>query len=257
LVDADRPHVTDADDPRIEGASAAQHDASSKPDLDRLTQRSIRSFVVRNGRQTSAQAEALETLMPRYGIAFQNRMLDLQAVFERDAPCWLEIGFGNGDSLLHTASINPQINFLGVEVHAPGIGHALNGIKDRALSNVRLIHHDAMEVLQQMLAPGSLSRVLLLYPDPWHKKRHHKRRIVQKEFLDAVAKALHEQGILHCATDWEEYAHWMMEHLEAHDDFANTCPDFATRPDYRVVSRFERRGARLGHQVFDLMHVRN
>ena len=257
MVDEDHPHVIMSTDKRREGSDTEHNDASPETSPDRLTRRSIRSFVVRNGRQTGAQTEALAKLMPRYGIAFQHKLLDLTNAFDRDAPCWLEIGFGNGDSLLHTASVHPELNFIGVEVHAPGIGHALNGIEQQGLSNVRLIHHDAIEVLQVMIEPGSLDRVVLLYPDPWHKKRHHKRRIVQKDFLDAVALALRTEGVLHCATDWEDYAHWMVEHLDAHETFDNTTDGFAIRPSYRVSSRFERRGARLGHDVFDLLYRRH
>lgn len=268
MVEVDRPHAKMTSNNTGEGSEAEQHNASLKtgasselgaspePGPDRLTRRSIRSFVVRNGRQTSAQTEALAKLMPRHGIPFQSSPLDLSDCFGRVAPCWLEIGFGNGDSLLHTASVHPEINFIGVEVHAPGIGHALNGIEQRELPNVRLIHHDAIEVLQHMIEPGAVDRIILLYPDPWHKKRHHKRRIVQKEFLDAVATALREQGTLHCATDWEDYANWMEEHLVAHEAFSNTTNGFATKPAYRVSSRFERRGERLGHQVFDLLYQR-
>ena len=156
----------------------------------RLTNRSIRSFVIRNGRLTAAQADALERLSPRYVLPFDTKSVHARQVFGRRAPLWLEIGFGNGDALLDMAAARPEVDFIGCEVHAPGVGHALRGIETRALDNVRIVQHDALEVLEHMVAPASLDRVLLFFPDPWHKKRHHKRRIVQDDFLGAVARAL-------------------------------------------------------------------
>jgi len=224
----------------------------------RLTKRSIRSFVIRNGRLTAAQNHALDNLLPQFGIPFQTSPLVPEKHFGRKADLWLEIGFGNGEALLNVAEANPSINFLGVEVHAPGIGHALIGIEQRALSNVRIIQHDAMEVLEHMLSPASLSRVLLLFPDPWHKKRHHKRRIVQTDFLDTVATSLRHNGVLHCATDWEDYALWIQSMLDSDPRFSNAAgtKQFAERPDYRCLTRFERRGQRLGHSVYDLLYTR-
>lgn len=232
--------------------------SSTLPLMERLTRRSIRSFVIRNGRTTAAQSDALKRLGPRYGIPYTEQAVDLNALFERSAPTWLEIGFGNGDVLLNMASNHPDVNVVGVEVHESGIGHALIGLEEQAIDNIRYVQHDAMEVLENMLMPQSLDQVLLLFPDPWHKKKHHKRRIVQQDFLDAVARTLKPGGILHCATDWADYAQWMIERLEADERFTNRAgPGSASpRPEWRPVTRFEKRGHRLGHEVVDLLYTR-
>ena len=226
------------------------------PSSARLTSRSIRSFVIRNGRTTSAQSDAIERLLPQFGIPYAEYPITLDAVFSRTAPTWLEIGFGNGDVLISAASAQPETNVLGVEVHTAGVGHALLGIEQHQLSNVRIIQHDAVEVLESMLPAASIDKVLLLFPDPWHKKRHHKRRIVQRDFLNGVARVLRKQGVLHCATDWAEYGQWMLEHLEADTRFSNLAgPGLSSpRPDWRPLTRFEQRGHRLGHEVVDLLY---
>ena len=226
---------------------------------ERLTRRSIRSFVVRNGRTTSAQTDALQRLLPQFGLTFSDTAIKLSDAFDNNGPVWLEIGFGNGDVLLNMATNNPDTNIIGAEVHESGIGHALNGIEQNNLSNVRLVHHDAMEILENMLEPASLDKVLLLFPDPWHKKRHHKRRIVQQDFLNAVARTLKPGGILHCATDWAEYGEWMIEKIEQDDRFTNCAGagQGSERPEWRPVTRFEKRGHRLGHEVIDLLYTRN
>ncbi len=228
---------------------------SAEQSEPRLTSRSIRSFVVRNGRLTRAQDQAVNTLMPHYGIPYSDSPIDPVALFGREAPLWLEIGFGNGDALLAMGRQNPDINLIGVEIHTPGIGQALMGIEADQLSNIRLIQHDAMDVLQNMLKPDSLAKVLLFFPDPWRKKRHHKRRIVQQEFLNTVASRLQTAGILHCATDWEDYAEWMQLEFSQNNAFKNTAGEgnFAPRPDWRPLTRFEQRGHRLGHNVHDLI----
>jgi len=225
---------------------------------DRLTSRSIRSFVVRNGRTTPAQADAIQRLMPRYGINYSNSSIDLNAAFGNAGPVWMEIGFGNGDVLLNMASTDSSINVLGAEVHTAGIGHALIGSQAQQLENIRIIQHDAMEVLENMLEPASLDKVLLLFPDPWHKKRHHKRRLFQQDFLDNVARVLKPGGILHCATDWAEYGHWMLKLLEKDTRFSNNAGtgNVSDRPAWRPITRFERRGHRLGHGVTDLLFTR-
>ncbi len=223
-----------------------------------LTSRSIRSFVIRNGRMTEAQQEAIDQWLPKFGITFRQQSIDFEETFGRIAPTWVEIGFGNGDALLHMAEQHPEVNLIGIEVHAPGVGHALLGIQSKQLENVRIIQHDAMEVLQHMIAPQSLARVLLFFPDPWHKKRHHKRRIVQKEFVDTVSERLQSGGLLHCATDIANYAEWMLEHLQTATQLVNESGthDFVPQPDWRINTRFERRGLRLGHDVFDLLYRR-
>ncbi|MBX2878638.1 MAG: tRNA (guanosine(46)-N7)-methyltransferase TrmB [Granulosicoccus sp.] len=224
----------------------------------RLTRRSIRSFVIRNGRVTAAQQDALERLMPSYGLDFSDQIINPDLAFGRPAPLWLDIGFGNGDTLLHVAKQRPETNVLGIEVHSAGIGHALMGIESNQLSNIRVIQHDAMEVLGDMMPDGSVERILLFFPDPWPKKRHHKRRIVQKDFIDAVCRVLSPGGLLHCATDWADYANWMLELLDTDHRLKNLAGQGKTseRPQWRPETRFEKRGQRLGHEVSDLIFQR-
>ena len=213
----------------------------------------IRSFVLRAGRITAAQKRALEALLPRYGIPFAHGPLDLDRAFGRRAPRVLEVGFGNGDTLVELAAAAPDRDFIGVEVHPPGVGHCLLEIESRALRNVRVIAHDAVEVLSQQLAPASLDELLLYFPDPWPKKRHHKRRIVQPAFAALVADRLKPGGAFKLATDWEPYAAWMLEVLGACPELENAAAGggCVERPD-RSATRFENRGRRLGHAVFDL-----
>lgn len=220
--------------------------------------RSIRSFVVRGGRITDAQQRALEALWPRYGIDFAPRPLDLDAVFGRRAPRTLEIGFGNGENLLALAQKHPERDFLGIEVHRPGVGRLLLAAEKLGLTNLRASCHDAVEVLHQQVPPRSLDAVLVLFPDPWHKKRHHKRRLIQPEFANSIAACLKDNGVLHLATDWEPYAAHMLEVLNACARFANLSPNgaFVPRDDARVHTRFEKRGQRLGHGVWDLAFTR-
>ena len=226
---------------------------------NRLTSRSIRSFVIRNGRLTKAQASALERLLPKFGIEYREQSLfNLSELFGRQAPVWLEIGFGNGDALLDMATRYPETDFIGIEVHEPGVGQALMGIESRQLTNVRIVQHDAMEVLDQMIPSASLNRVLLFFPDPWRKKRHFKRRIVQKEFIELVTDKLEAGGVLHCATDWQDYAEWMLEKLQTSEKLMNQSDTeaYSPRPEWRTNTRFEQRGERLGHEVFDLLYTR-
>jgi tRNA (guanine-N7-)-methyltransferase len=215
----------------------------------------IRSFVLRAGRITGAQKRALEELLPRYGIPFAPGPLDLDRCFGRAAPRVLEIGFGNGDTLVELAAAAPGTDFIGVEVHPPGVGHCLLEIESRGLRNVRVIAHDAVEVLAQQVAPASLDEVLLYFPDPWPKKRHHKRRIVQPEFAALVADRLKPGGSFKLATDWEPYAAWMLEVLGASPELENVAlhGGCVERPA-RSATRFENRGRRLGHPVFDLQY---
>ena len=221
--------------------------------------RSIRSFVTRAGRITPAQQRALAELWPKYGIEFAPRPLDLTAAFGRAAPCTLEIGFGNGEHLVALAVAHPQRSFLGVEVHRPGVGRLLLALEARALDNVRIICHDAVEVLERQLASDSLAEVLILFPDPWPKKRHHKRRLIQRPFVELLATRLAPGGALHLATDWQPYALEMLETLSAVAGLTNLAGRgaFAARPRERVTTRFERRGERLGHAVWDLAFRRD
>lgn len=217
----------------------------------------IRSYVMRAGRITRAQRRALDELLPRLGLPFSASPLDLDRVFGRQAPRVLEIGFGDGGTLIELASASPGTDFIGIEVHPPGIGHCLLGIEARGLTNLRLIAHDAVEVLQSQLAPSSLDEVLLYFPDPWPKKRHHKRRIVQPAFAALVASRLRQGGRFKLATDWEPYAEWMLEVMNAEPALENTAEGgrFIDRPE-RGLTRFENRGTRLGHKVFDLEYRR-
>lgn len=219
--------------------------------------RAIRSFVLRAGRITRAQRRALDELLPRWGIPYSPALIDLDRVFGRQAPRALEIGFGDGATLVELATGSPGTDFIGVEVHPPGIGRCLLELEARGISNVRVIAHDAVEVLQSQLAPGSLDEVLLYFPDPWPKKRHHKRRIVQPAFAALVASRLKPGGVFRLATDWAPYAEWMLEVLNAEPALENAADRarFIERPD-RGLTRFENRGRRLGHQVFDLEYRR-
>jgi tRNA (guanine-N7-)-methyltransferase len=227
---------------------------------DTPRQRSIRSYVLRAGRITPAQQRALEQHWPRFGVEFQAAVLDLGQLFGRAAPCTLEIGFGNGEHLLERALAQPQRNFLGVEVHRPGIGHLLLAAAAAGAANLRLIAHDAVEVLREQIAPGSLDEVQLLFPDPWPKKRHHKRRIVQHDIVALIASRLGADGRLHLATDWEPYAGEMLQVLNGCALLVNCAAGGgfidAAAVQIRTATRFQRRGERLGHQVRELLYRR-
>jgi tRNA (guanine-N7-)-methyltransferase len=220
--------------------------------------RSIRSFVTRAGRITAAQQRALETLWPQYGLDYREEPLALTALFGREAPCTLEIGFGNGANLVALARAHPQRHYLGVEVHRPGVGRLLLALEQEALTNVRVVCHDAVEVLERQIAPGSLAEVLILFPDPWPKKRHHKRRLIQPAFIALAERALAAGGVLRLATDWQPYALEMLAHLGAAPGLRNLALDggFVARPAERTPTRFELRGTRLGHEVWDLAFAR-
>ena len=218
-----------------------------------LTTQSIRSFVLRQGRMSPAQHHAFDTLMPRYGIAFSEAALDYSAAFGRSAPLILEIGCGMGETTAQIAAALPDKNFIGVEVHAPGVGALLKLIEQQQLTNLRVIRHDAVEVVEHMIAPQSLAGVHLFFPDPWPKARHHKRRIVQPAFVKLLAARLAPGGYLHFATDWEPYAESMLEVLSSEPLLANGTENFAPRPAHRPVTKFETRGLKLGHGVRDLL----
>jgi tRNA (guanine-N7-)-methyltransferase len=227
--------------------------------MNELRNRPIRSFVMRTGRMTVGQTRALEDLWPRYGVEFSPQPLSLDALFGRVAPRTLEIGFGNGEHLAALATAHPERDYLGIEVHRPGVGHLLLLAATNNLTNVRASSHDAVEVLSAQIATGSLDEVLVLFPDPWHKKRHHKRRLIQPPFVELIASRLRVGGVLRLATDWEEYALQMLEVLSAAKTlFANLshAGDWMPRPEERATTRFEKRGARLGHGVWDLAFSR-
>ena len=234
------------------------HPVEMPAEASGLPRRTVRSFVVRAGRMTVAQERAWTELWPRYGIETSDQPIDFTAVFGRTAPLTLEIGFGNGESLLALAAAHPERDYVGIEVHRPGIGHLLLRAEELRLANVRAICRDAVEVLQQCVAPGSLAEVLLYFPDPWPKKRHHKRRIVQPAFLALVASRLLPGGVLRMATDWQPYAEHMLETASACAGLRNESPDggYVPRPESRPVTKFERRGHRLGHGTWDLAFIR-
>lgn len=220
--------------------------------------RPIRSYVLREGRLTRGQQRAFEGLWPRFGIDFHHRRLDLARLYGNSNPVHLEIGFGNGESIARMAGANPDNNYLGVEVHRPGVGRLLLQIAESRLTNLRIIRHDAVEVLDHCLDDASLEAIYLFFPDPWHKRRHHKRRILQPGFVTRLARVIRPGGIFHAATDWEDYAEQMMSVLTASADFQNCAGEgaFTSRPEYRSPTRFEKRGRRLGHGVWDLVFRR-
>ena len=220
--------------------------------------RHVRSFVRREGRITRSQQRALDDLLPRYGVDLDG-LLDLDAAFGRRAPRTLEIGFGNGASLAKMAALAPDQDFLGVEVHRPGVGHLLLEIERYQLTNLRVVCIDAVELLERHIAPASLDRVLLFFPDPWPKSRHHKRRILQPAFVATIRERLKPGGLFHMATDWQPYAEQMLAVMEVAPGFRNSAGrgHYAPKPDDRPETKFERRGLRLGHGVWDLVFVRD
>ncbi|MCB5364919.1 tRNA (guanosine(46)-N7)-methyltransferase TrmB [Pusillimonas sp. CC-YST705] len=217
----------------------------------------IRSFVHRRSHITLRQQQALEQLAPRWSLPYKPALLNPEAVFGRAAPTILEIGFGMGETTAKIALARPEDNFLGVEVFNAGVGSMLQKIEDNGLQNIRIIQHDAVEVLRDMIAPDSLAGVHIYFPDPWPKKRHHKRRLIQAPFIALLASRMKPGAYLHCATDWEHYSHQMLEVLTAEPQLENTCEGFAPRPDYRPQTKFETRGLRLGHGVWDLIFRRS
>lgn len=218
--------------------------------------RRIRSFVTRAGRLSTGQRRAIEQHGARFVVPFTPAPLDWPALFGRAAPRILEIGFGMGATTAEIAARRPGDDFLGIEVHAPGVGALLKLLGERELDNVRIIQHDAVEVLERQIAPDSLDGVHIYFPDPWHKARHNKRRLIQPAFVARLASRLRPGGYLHCATDWEPYAQQMLEVLGAEPTLRNTADAFAPRPDYRPTTKFEQRGINLGHGVWDLLFQR-
>lgn len=219
--------------------------------------RPIRSFVKREGKLTSGQQNAIDQLWSTHGVDLGEELLDLDALFGRSAPTVLEIGFGNGLSLADMAETHADLNFFGIEVHKPGVGSLLVQVKKRELTNVRVSHDDAVQVVEQQIPDGSLHRIQIFFPDPWHKKRHHKRRLIQAKFVETLVKKLEPKGHIHVATDWENYAEHILEVLSANKDLTNTAQDYAPKPGYRPDTKYEARGIRLGHGVWDLVFAKN
>jgi tRNA (guanine-N7-)-methyltransferase len=219
--------------------------------------RGIRSFVLRTGRTTVGQQRALDTLGPQFLLPYRSEPIDFAQAFGRDAPTVLEIGFGMGEATAHIAGLMPEHNFLCCEVHTPGVGALLKRIGDAGLANVRIVQHDAVEVLEHMLGPESLAGVHIFFPDPWHKARHNKRRLVQPHFLAKLLPRMKPGAYIHCATDWEPYAQQMLEVLSAEHALKNAAHGgFAPRPDYRPLTKFENRGLKLGHGVWDVVFTK-
>jgi len=216
----------------------------------------IKSFVLRRGHLSDAQRAAHTQLSPHYTVAFQTRPFQQHELFGRNAPLFLEIGFGMGHTTADIATQRPSDNFLGVEVYTPGVGSLLRHIHERQLTNVRIIQHDAVDVVRHMIAPESLAGIHIYFPDPWPKKRHHKRRLIQAPFVALLASRLQPEGYLHCATDWQDYAEQMLAVMGAEAQLTNSVAGYATKPSWRPETKFERRGLRLGHGVWDLMFLR-
>jgi len=216
-------------------------------------QRGIRSFVLRQGRVSNAQRRAHDELLPIHGIPYAAQALDLDSAFGREAPKILEIGFGMGETTAAIAQAHPENDYLGIEVHTPGVGALLKLIDELSITNVRIVQHDAVEVLRHMLAPESLSGAHIFFPDPWPKKRHHKRRLIQPDFVALLVSRLKPGAHLHAATDWEDYALQILAVLSTEPALANTANGFAERPATRPETKFERRGVKLGHKVWDVV----
>ena len=232
--------------------------APPKPFTVTEGQRKVRSFVLRQGRFTDAQQRAFDELWPRFGIDYAGQPRDFDAVFGRSAPRILEIGFGNGEALRYSAARDPERDHIGIEVHAPGVGRLLNALAEDESGNARLYHHDAVEVLEREIADASLDEIRIYFPDPWHKKRHNKRRLVQPAFAALLVRKLAPGGRLHLATDWHDYAEQMWDVLDATDGIVNRAGERGSvpRPDWRPQTHFETRGQKLGHGVWDLLYDR-
>ncbi len=222
------------------------------------THRNIRSFVLRKGRLTVAQQHALDELWPHYGIENRETVLEYDDHFDRQAEVIVEIGFGNGESTWRMALEEPEKNFIGIEVHEPGVGQLLMALEEHDIENVRIARCDAVPFLQNRIPAGSLAGVRIYFADPWPKKRHHKRRIIQPEFVDHLARCISEGGILHMATDWQPYADHILEVMQSTSDFVNLSPtgDYCETPEWRPYTKYEKRGERLGHEVRDLLYQR-
>lgn len=225
-------------------------------DTTDLSKRHIRSFVLRQGRVSVAQQRAIDNLQPRYGIPYSAQQLNFSHVFGRSAPVVLEIGFGMGDTTATIAQAHPENDYLALEVHTPGVGNLLKVIDAEQIKNIRIMQHDAVEVLRDMIGANTLDGVHIFFPDPWHKARHNKRRLIQAPFIAQLVQKLKPGGYIHVATDWQDYAEQVLAVLRAEPLLQNTAPDYAPRPAYRPLTKFEQRGLKLGHGVWDLIFTR-
>ena len=244
-----------------------EESSTTGAETEDLKNRRIRSFVLRQGRVTKGQERALETQWPKYGVEYGLQSIDLNTLFDRSdlsiqnplskpRKKILEIGFGMGETTAKIAQTLPDCDFLAAEVHTPGVGALLKLIEEGNLTNIRIIQHDVVEILQNMIADASLDGVHIFFPDPWHKKRHHKRRLIQAEFVKLLCTKLKTGGYLHVATDWQEYAEWVLEVLNLEPQLQNTAADYAEKPSYRPLTKFENRGLKLGHGVWDMVFIR-
>ena len=254
----DTPNAPSTKPAELPETPAAPKDRRRLPPPGVAFPKTIKSYVKRAGRTTTGQAKAFEEFGPRFVLPYRDAPLDVAAAFghAEPRPLVLEIGFGMGDATAHIAALMPETDFLGCEVHEPGVGALLKHIGERGLTNIRILQHDAVEVLDHMLPPGSLQGVHIFFPDPWHKTKHHKRRLLQAPLVAKLAARLRPGGYLHCATDWEPYAQQMLEVLGAEPLLKNRAEGYATKPDYRPLTKFEKRGLRLGHGVWDLVFER-
>ena len=239
-----------------EPASQDEHTATSPAEVP--YPKRIRSFVMRAGRTTEAQSRAFKELGEQYLIPYTNSICDWDKHFSRTAPLILEIGFGMGEATAHIAALKKNLNFIACEVHPPGVGKLMLRLEEQQLSNVRIVQHDAVEVLGQMVEPASLAGVHIFFPDPWHKKRHNKRRLIQAPLVELLTSRMKPGAYIHCATDWQPYAEQILEVLNAQPALQNTAPNgqYAEKPDYRPLTKFEQRGLRLGHGVWDIVFTK-
>lgn len=226
------------------------------PSENLQNRRNIKSFVLRQGHMTAAQQRAIDTQWSKFGMDYRPHKIDLNSTFQRTAPKILEIGFGMGTATATIAQRLPEVDFLAIDVHGPGVGNLLKLIQEENISNIRVMRHDAVEVVNTMLDSDSVHGIHIFFPDPWQKKRHHKRRLIQRPFIEQLLPKLESNGYIHLATDWEEYAEQMLEVLSSFDELNNTADDFAPKPTYRPETKFESRGKRLGHGVWDLVFVK-
>lgn len=226
------------------------------PSENLQNRRNIKSFVLRQGHMTAAQQRAIDTQWSKFGMDYRPHKIDLNSSFQRTAPKILEIGFGMGTATATIAQRLPEVDFLAIDVHGPGVGNLLKLIQEENISNIRVMRHDAVEVVNTMLDSDSVHGIHIFFPDPWQKKRHHKRRLIQRPFIEQLLPKLESNGYIHLATDWEEYAEQMLEVLSSFDELNNTADDFAPKPTYRPETKFESRGKRLGHGVWDLVFVK-
>lgn len=223
--------------------------------MAKTIQHKIRSFVMRAGKLTAGQSRALDEILPHF-LLDETQTFDKNTAFGNDNPVYLDVGFGNGESLIHIAQMYPDINFVGMEVHAPGVGHLLLNIEKYDLKNIRIYQYDGVEVIKDCFKANSIDALHIYFPDPWHKKRHHKRRLIQESFLALIAEKMQPKAYIHIATDWQEYAEHIRDVFAQSKDFKNIEKDngFTQRPDWRPITKFERRGIKLGHNSYDLIY---